>query len=181
MRFHMFADVVRGKRFLMALMLIAGLSFVNSAPIRADQAVRGAATKNQALKKYFQTLNDLDGKGFVYVTCTPDLEKSLDLMMAGTSDSYIQYVQGFMNESSYAYTGIKKAKYKKISAKQKARYDKILGQMKKGSKYKLDLSGAYSVKIKYKGKASSERSWRNYKSVLILYKSEGRWFVLDVD
>lgn len=182
MQLQISADVVRRRRVLTALILIVGIICVNGVSVKAAKTVRGADTKDQAFKQYFKALNNRDGKGFVYITCTSHLEKSLDLLTADQmSNNYVEYIQNFMDMSPYSYKGIKKAKYKKISDKQKGKYDKILRRLPKASKYKLDLKGAYSVKIKYKGKASSERSWGNYESVLILYKSEGRWFVLDVD
>lgn len=181
MQLHIFTSV-SGKRFLMALILIVGMSCVNGVPAKAAKTVRGAATKDQAFKKYFKTLNNRDGKGFVYITCTSGLEQSLDLLTADqTSDTYVGYIQNFMDKSPYSYKEIKKGKYKKISSKQKGKYEKTLRRLPKASENKPDLKGAYSVKIKYKGKASSESKWGKYESVLILYKSAGRWFVLDVD
>lgn len=173
------------KRLPLMLVMIMSIVLVYGAPVKAKEAstkvIRGASTRNQAVKKYFKTLNDFDGKGFIRITCPVGLEKSLDKLVSGINNSYKEYIQEYMDEHLYTYKNIKKGKYKRISKKLKKKYTKMLNNLPKAPNRKINLKNAYSVRIRYKCKSSFETGWQRYESVLILYKKSGRWYVLDID
>lgn len=149
----------------------------------------GSATMKGAVNAYYKAMQKMDGKALVNATMSNSMLKAMKESEDMTKREIIEELDENFEDMQDLYEDWYdedyKVKYKNIKIKDKDKYDRddikdIVEEIEDETDVKVSIQQIYEVEVSYREWDCIEEEWNKEEATLILYKSAGNWYVMDM-